>query len=77
MTFAESVRAQKTFTRLFFVEILVSSFFFSIVLEFLNFSTSKVLVSYKPVSYKKNVYKSKHFGIFSMPYYCLWKVVNL
>ena len=46
-------RAQKIFTRLFFVEILVSYFLFSIVLEFLNFSTSVVLVSYKPVSYKK------------------------
>ena len=47
------LRAHKTFTRLFFVEILVSYFFFSIVLEFLNFSSSVVLVSYKPVSYKK------------------------
>ena len=32
----------------------------SVVLEFLNFSTSVVLVSYKPVSYKKkNVYSTE------------------
>ena len=35
------------------MKILVSYFFFSIVLEILNFSTSLVLVSYKPVSYIK------------------------